>query len=429
MQGPNAKGVHAVRARLFCGNGLGRIGLNGKDGLWQKQGAIVKEWKMLVLRGFIRYNVAEYTHGVGPGADAAAHGKGSGTYMKRAMAVLIALILALGCVLAVGRLYALWQDGPEGMQAPEETVGNVTPEGGEVSADEEEELDYLDLLIAEEEKAMEVQGTFRYEVKDGDYSVTPGLDPDVMNILLLGSDSRGAVLNAGRTDSMIICSVNMKTGQVKLSSIVRDLYVQMPGMKSKNRINAANAFGGPNMAVKCVNEALGLNIERYVSLNFKAFKELVDVLGGVELELSQAEAREVTKRSGVATQAGVQHLNGAQALQYCRIRKLDNNFGRNERQRKFLSAMAAKLLADARLDQALVLAQAALKYVSTNLSTSEVVDLLITAVPHMTGMEMYSCPGQGEYHYENVNDSSVVVGNMDKVRASLHAFIYGDGEE
>ncbi|MBE5776104.1 MAG: LytR family transcriptional regulator [Clostridiales bacterium] len=342
--------------------------------------------------------------------------------MKRWIALLLALIVALGAVMAAGRMYVLWQGTPEGDETAQDEFENWPAQG---DAAPDEDADYLDLLLDEETKNVLVQDEFRYQVADGDYSVTEGLDEDVMNILLLGTDSAAAV-NAGRTDSMIVCSVNVRTGAVKLSSIVRDLYVQMPGMKSKNRINAANAFGGPNMAIKCVNEALNLNITRYISVNFTAFRELVDLVGGVEIELTSAEAREVERVSGMATKGGKQLLTGRQALEYCRIRKLDNNFGRNERQRKFLSAMVDKVMTGTRPEQLMPLAQTAMKYVSTNLSTSDVMTLLFTVVPNMKEMEMYSCPQNGEFHYEEINDASVVVGDLDKIRTTLHAFIYGE---
>ena len=127
----------------------------------------------------------------------------------------------------------------------------------EESAWTEEELAAMDAALNDDNSLIELQDTFRIHVEDGDWSVTEDLDKDIMNILLLGTDSAG-MLNTGRTDAMIICSINMRTGETKLSSIVRDLYVDIPYMKLKNRINTANSFGGPNMAIKCVNEALGI---------------------------------------------------------------------------------------------------------------------------------------------------------------------------
>ena len=351
--------------------------------------------------------------------------------MKRWIALVIVMILALSGVWMAGKVYVRWQEGPVQQQPLD---GVETPAPGSTAAPETEKtpapgsLEHLGELLEGGDKAVNVQNEFRHYVADGDYSITEGLDKDVMNILLLGTDSEGA-LNNGRTDSMIICSLNTKTGSVKLSSIVRDLYVQMPGMQSKNKINAANSFGGPNMAIKCVNETFGLNIARYVSINFNAFEDLVDLLGGVDLEITSGEAGQINKYNHAPrVKAGMAHLDGFQALQYCRIRNLDNNFGRNERQRKFLDAMVKKVISGSNMDTLMELVETGMHYVDTNLSTSDLFTIMFTVLPNMGDMQMYSCPGQGEYHYDN-SGTSAVIGHMDKVNASLHAFIYGEAEE
>lgn len=293
----------------------------------------------------------------------------------------------------------------------------------------EEELAAMDAALSEENTTIELQDTFRINVESGDWSVTEGLDDDIMNILLLGTDSAG-MLNTGRTDTMIVCSINMKTGETKLSSIVRDLYVDIPYMKMQNRINTANSFGGPNLAIKCVNEALGLNISRYCSINFKGFRELVDVLGGVELTITGDEAALISNDINCDPIAGgTRQLNGAQALAYCRIRAIDNNFARNERQRKFLDAMLQKVLSENTMEQLVTLVETAMQYMDTNLTSSDILSILFTVVPNFTELQMYSCPANGEFRYLMVRESSVVDADMDKVRTSLHSFIYGEDEE
>lgn len=128
-----------------------------------------------------------------------------------------------------------------------------------------------------------IQTEFRIQVAEGDYSAVEGLDKDVMNILLLGTDSDG-MLNYGRSDTMIICSIHKKTGLVQLSSIARDLYIDIPQSNFKDRINTANSYGGPRLAMKAVNEVFGLNIEHYVTVNFSGFERIVEVLGGWTLK-------------------------------------------------------------------------------------------------------------------------------------------------
>ncbi|MBR6525329.1 MAG: LCP family protein [Clostridia bacterium] len=304
------------------------------------------------------------------------------------------------------------------------------PAMGENAADEwtDAELEEVYDILNDDTSSGVLPSEFRYVVENGDYSITEGLDKDVMNILLLGTDNAGNA-GHGRTDTMIICSINTKTGEVKLSSIVRDLYVHIPYMKLQNRINAANSFGGPNMAIKCVNEALGLNISRYASINFNGFKDLVDLLGGVELEITAGEANQINASTRGGVKEGLAMLNGAQALEYCRIRNLDNNFGRNERQRKFLEAVVKKVLSENSMDQLMTLVEAGMGMVTTNMTTSDLFTILFTVLPNMQELQMYSCPAQGEYHYEEIREASVVVANLEKARTSLHAFIYGEDAE
>ena len=304
------------------------------------------------------------------------------------------------------------------------------PALAENTADEwtDAELEEVNDILFDDDSTGVLPSEFRYVVENGDFSVTEGLDKNVMNILLLGTDNAGNA-GHGRTDTMIICSINVKTGEVKLSSIVRDLYVHIPYMKLQNRINAANAFGGPNMAIKCGYEALGLNISRYASINFNGFKDLVDLLGGVELEITAGEANQINLSTQGGVKEGLAMLNGAQALEYCRIRNLDNNFGRNERQRKFLEAVVKKVLSENSMDQLMELVEAGMSMVTTNMTTSDLFTILFTVVPNMQEMQMYSCPAQGEYHYEEIREASVVVADLQKARASLHAFIYGEDAE
>ena len=268
------------------------------------------------------------------------------------------------------------------------------PALAENTADEwtDAELEEVNDILFDDDSTGVLPSEFRYVVENGDFSVTEGLDKNVMNILLLGTDNAGNA-GHGRTDTMIICSINTKTGEVKLSSIVRDLYVHIPYMKLQNRINAANAFGGPNMAIKCVNETFGLNVSRYVSINFNAFVDLVDLLGGVNLEITSGEAGQINKHSGSSAprvKAGEAHLDGAQALMYCRTRNLDNNFGRNERQRKFLDAMVKKVISGSNMDTLMELVETGMHYVDTNLSTSDLFTIMFTVLPTMGDMQMYS---------------------------------------
>lgn len=275
------------------------------------------------------------------------------------------------------------------------------------------------LEAALEKEELQLQDSFRVTVSADDLSVSEGLDPDWMNILLLGTDSWGA-LNQGRSDALLVLSVHQTSGKLKLTSLIRDMLVPIPGASPEDKLTHANAYGGPLLAVKTVNELLKLNISHYCSANFDGFIQAVDTLGGVELMLSEGEARQVR----VDPSAQALRLNGTQALDYVRIRKLDNNFGRNERQRKFMAAM----LAQARGQDTSLLMDAftqALQATSTNLSAADVLRLLQLVLGSKEDMATLSLPAEGQYGYGTAkNGTSGVTFNQEKLQTAFHDFLY-----
>ena len=186
------------------------------------------------------------------------------------------------------------------------------------------------------------------------------------------------------------------------------------------------SFGGPYLAIKKVNETLKMNVTRYCSINFKGFSAIVDQLDGVDIQLTGGEAEEIGKSADYPArdQDGVAHLNGAQALAYCRIRNLDNNFGRSNRQRKFLEAMMDKVMRSNSLDGILGLVEKTMAYLDTNLSAGDVMALIFAVATQYQGLEMNSVPGNGEFTYQVIREMDVVVADAEKMTASLHSFIY-----
>lgn len=176
------------------------------------------------------------------------------------------------------------------------------------------------------------------------------------NIALFGLDSTQQSLDSGnnRTDVMIIASINNKTGDTKLVSLYRDTYLDV-GDGNYQKANAAYAFGGPEQAIKMINKNLDLNITDYVTVGFEGVTDLVDEVGGVEIEVQSDEiehlnnyqstmATELGKEYIPVTAPGVQTLNGLQATAYCRIRYTDGgDFKRTERQKEVLSKAFEKL--------------------------------------------------------------------------------------
>ena len=288
-----------------------------------------------------------------------------------------------------------------------------------------QELQDMSSALENEGKGLAVSDSFRMTVDPDDLSITAGLDESWTHVLLLGTDAGSGNLDEGRSDAMVVASINTKPGEIKISSLVRDMLVDIPGMKSQQRVNTANAFGGPLLAVKTVNELLGLNISRYVSASFPGFGVLVELMGGIELTLSKGEAKLIHGQISDEPQIVV----GWQALEYARIRRLDNNFGRNERQRNVLSAVLDKAM-KLGPKELLALLPEALKYVSTNMTTSEILDLMPVVLSNTQGIEMLSLPPEKTFRYGQANgDSSVIIFNLEKTRAAFHDFIAGKPAE
>lgn len=178
----------------------------------------------------------------------------------------------------------------------------------------------------------------------------------VINILLIGNDSREDGED-GRSDAMILVSVSSKTGKILFTSLLRDIYVSIPG-HDDNRLNAAYSIGGPELLMQTVEENFDIPVNRYVLVNFDAFAGVVDAVGGVDLDLTNDEVKWVNAylneynllhgqdiKTGYLDEnaSGNLHLNGPQALAYTRNRKIGTDFGRTERQRKVINAVIEEL--------------------------------------------------------------------------------------
>ncbi len=279
----------------------------------------------------------------------------------------------------------------------------------------------LEQAMEESARLRAQEDAFRVAVDPEDLSVAPGLPADWRNILLLGTDMGGEQTTHGRTDAMLILSVHEETGALKLTSLIRDMLVPIPGATRGDKLNTANAYGGPLLAVKTVNEMLNINIDRYCLVDFQGFMEVVNLLGGADIELTEAEAREV----GLEKIEGPQHLTGWQTLTFARIRRLDNNFGRNERQRKVLDALLQKARGQD-INTLMGTVAQGFEYLATNLSTQEVLELLTSALKNQESLEMLSLPPDGKYRYEQTPGGSSAIGfNTDTVRNAFYEFVYG----
>lgn len=182
----------------------------------------------------------------------------------------------------------------------------------------------------------------------GDSYVPQSKDHKVRNILLMGIDTE-----ENASDTMIVLSFDEETKQIKMTSIMRDMYVYF-GEGKRNKINQAYMYGGPKLTIKTINENLNLDIEDYIKVDFKGLDKIIDALGGVQINIEPEEldmlnslAQGMAATNGdqlkLLKKSGLQTLTGNQAVAYCRIRKVGNNdYERTQRQRRVLESLFSK---------------------------------------------------------------------------------------
>lgn len=270
----------------------------------------------------------------------------------------------------------------------------------------------------------------------------PMKEDGVTNILLIGNDSR---VNGedGRSDAMILVSISNRTKTIYMTSLLRDIYVEIPGHES-NRLNAAYAFGGPELLLETIKQNLDIEVNRYVQVNFQAFANLIDAVGGVELELTNDEVQLVNAYLNEynmlenrpidtdylpADASGLLHLNGPQALAYSRNRYIGSDFGRTERQRKILEAVFHQLPSSI-LTNSDDLVDGILPNLTTNISKSECYALSLDA-PKLLTYELVqaSIPIEGSYQNATIRKMSVLQVDFEKNKEFIRTHIYGENAE
>ena len=244
-------------------------------------------------------------------------------------------------------------------------------------------------------------------------------DKDVLNVLLIGTDAR-SVSERGRSDSMILVSINKKTKKVIMTSFLRDIYLAIPNIES-TRLNHAYAYGGAHLLIDTLEENFRIKIDRYAQVNFFSFCKTVDAVGGVEIDVTQDEIyyinnylREINRLEGRAentyqvTSAGRQTLNGAQALAYSRIRYIGTDFQRTQRQRTVLEQIISKTK-DMSLTELDDLLEVVLPEITTNMQESEIISLLLDS-NDILDYERVQCrvPADGTWEFLTIRSMSVI---------------------
>ncbi len=262
----------------------------------------------------------------------------------------------------------------------------------------------------------------------------------VSNYLIFGIEEFGGARN---TDSMMIATVNTRDNTLKLTSLLRDSYVEIPGHNA-NKLNSAYSRGGVSMLIETIEMNYKIQIDGYMSVNFKSFEKIVDRLGGVDIELGKEEAKYLNTTNYISqkkyrnVKEGMNHLNGNQALGYVRVRKVktlggvNNDYGRIVRQQRVLKAIFESYKSPKNLIKFVSITKECLGYVSTNLTQRQIENLMSNVVENnITSLDTFRVPYDGAFDAPKAYNGITypIVLDWDKNLLELYKFVFAYTEE
>ena len=258
---------------------------------------------------------------------------------------------------------------------------------------------------------------------------------DVVNVLLIGVDNNDGVAGAGRSDSMMLASVNKKTRTITLLSVLRDsyCYYEIDGKPYYNRLNTSYYYGGPQALMEAVSRLYKIRVDKYITVDFKSFQRLVNALGGVTVEVTKAEARYLNRNAKSiprTLEEGTQLLNGTEALAYSRIRKLDSDEARTNRQQKVITSILQRAR-EANMVQLYNALDIALEHVQTNYTRTELLGMIPSAMGWLNFevVHMSSPVFEGEDSNAiggTINGMSIYIIDYPKAARQVQLALYGE---
>ena len=279
----------------------------------------------------------------------------------------------------------------------------ITEDSGNTPAEQTTSIQTSEVTAAQETTVIQTTQETLPALEEG----TDG----IFRVLLIGVDSREDNIR-GRSDTMILFDINPDTKKIVMTSLLRDIYVDIPGHKS-NRLNAAYALGGAKLLTQTISKSFGIEIDKYVIVNFRIVIDVVDALGGVEVDVTKEELDHINQGATGTNRLpdssiGKVRLNGNQALAYSRIRKTDSDFGRTSRQREIVSASIEKIKKLGIFEINDMLNQF-LPRVTTNLTEKDVLSLLVMAVKRKDySIESMALPIDGTWKYATIDGKAVI---------------------
>lgn len=259
---------------------------------------------------------------------------------------------------------------------------------------------------------------------------------DVINILLCGEENIGG--GRGRTDSIMIATINKRDNQLKLTSIMRDSYVKIPGY-TDNKINAAYHNGGMKSLIKTIKTNFGISVDGYVLVNFDSFQEIVDAVGGIDITLDEDEVKYLNSTNYISDisnhtlSVGKNHMNGNQALGFARVRYVmrDGQYGdfaRTLRHRTVMTALYKRIIDKSTLEIVAMIPKI-LPLLTTNIEKSDLVNYIAMAVKvRDANKKVYTLnvPVEGGYKITRARGMSIILPEpLSKSVNKMQKFIYG----
>ena len=255
------------------------------------------------------------------------------------------------------------------------------------------------------------------------------LEGDMINIMLIGQDRRPGE-ERSRSDSMILVTLNKQKNTIQLTSFMRDLYVQIPGYLD-NRLNVAYRYGDVTLMNETFLVNFGLEIDGNVMVDFDEFTKIIEVIGGVTLEISQAEADYMNKKSDNSFQAGVNYMNAEDALTFTRMRyAAGGDYGRTDRQRRVLMALAESVRHED-VWTLLELFDKILPHISTNLDNAQILQCIKDGAAILSKggqIQTYRIPQDDAHYPASIRGMAVLVPDLEECREDLQEFIFSDAE-
>ncbi len=292
-------------------------------------------------------------------------------------------------------------------------------------------------VVEEFDTDVTLEGQEDFEIVDATDVTFPEIEEldgeGITNILLIGVDKEVDGMRP-RSDSMILITLNTPKRAIQLTSFMRDMYVDIPDGWLPNRLNVAYRFGGTELMNETFKENFGINIDANVIVNFDEFAEIVEILGGVDMELTAAEVKYLEEEEDITgLTEGMNHLDGREALEYCRIRNVgSDDYGRTERQRKILMQIADGVRSSD-WGTIMTVVDKLLDHVTIpNLTLPQVTEYVITTMSLLShGAELQSLriPADDAHYGAIVDHMAVLIPDLAMCREDLEEFIYQVEEE